>query len=750
VLAALEELAPQCLLIEGPPDADEMIAWMAHAGMQPPVALLVYQTDDAKQAAFFPLAEFSPEWCAARWALQRGIPVRFMDLPQAHALPLWAARDAKPNTDHSPADEPPEPAAAAPETEAALIRRDPLQALAQAAGFDDGERWWEHTIEHRLHNGSEVFTAIREAMLALRERTDGPTVEIASDFENQREALREAWMRRTLRAAQKEYENIAVLCGAWHAPALEADVLARTKKEDEALLKKLAKVKTTATWVPWTYRHLASASGYGAGVTSPGWYEHLWQSRSPIIEHWMTRVARLLRDSDVDCSSAHVIEATRLAKALAALRGRPLADLSDIADATRAVFCFDSDVAMRLIAERLLVGDRLGAVPAEVPLMPLQEDLQREQKRLRLKPEALEKTLDLDLRNETDLARSQLLHRLRILGIDWGTPTQGGRSKGTFHELWNLRWDPVCLVKLVELGAWGNTIAMAASAWVRHTAEQSQRLEDLTRLLDDVLLANLPEAVEAMIARILATASVGADAARLMDALIPLAGVLRYGNVRQTDQELVRRAIDGIFPRLLAGLPGALSSLNDEAAAAMAARLVAVHEGVHLLDRSEDLAGWLDCLERVANGNSTHGLVSGRAARLLFDDQRWSEEDVARRLSQALSPGTPAATAAAWVEGFLHGSGLVLLHHHVLLDLIDDWACEIPADAFVEQLPLLRRTFATFSGAERRQIAQRLSRGAPSEQASAIPSLDAIDHARAARVLPALKLILGSGPENRT
>ena len=38
---------------------------------------------------------------------------------------------------------------------------------------------------------------------------------------------------------------------------------------------------------------------------------------------WLTRVARLLRDEDLDASSAHVIEAVRLAEALAALRGRP-------------------------------------------------------------------------------------------------------------------------------------------------------------------------------------------------------------------------------------------------------------------------------------------------------------------------------------------------------------------------------------------------------------------------------------------
>ena len=41
-------------------------------------------------------------------------------------------------------------------------------------------------------------------------------------------------------------------------------------KDDAALLKGLPKAKVAATWVPWTYGRLATASGYGAGVSSPG------------------------------------------------------------------------------------------------------------------------------------------------------------------------------------------------------------------------------------------------------------------------------------------------------------------------------------------------------------------------------------------------------------------------------------------------------------------------------------------------
>lgn len=737
LLRALDAASPQCVLIEGPPDADEMIAHAAAAGMKPPVAILVYQADDPKQAVFYPLAEFSPEWCAIRWALERKVPVRFMDLPQRIRL---AAEKVEPPAERSNGDDGEADGKQPAPAPNRSIRHDPLNALAKAAGFDDGERWWEHTFEHRRQAEIDIFTAIREAMGALRESPDSSH---PAEHSYRDDPMRETWMRRTIREARREFENVAAVCGAWHVPALTNDAIKNLKKDDDSRLALLAKVKTVATWIPWTYDRLAVASGYGAGVLSPGWYEHLWQSDSHILERWMTRVGRLLREQDLDCSSAHVIEATRLAMSLAAIRNRPLADLSDIFDACRAVFCFDSDLALRLISKKLLIGERLGEVPDDTPLVPLQQDLQRQQKQLRMKAEALEKVLDLDLRNENDLRRSELLHRLRLLGIDWGATREQSGGKGTFHEIWQLRWEPMFLVRLIELGVWGNTVESAASNLTCHRAGELNDLEPLTQMLGDAMLANLPAAVESLMTQILSAAAVAADVAKLMDAFPALANVYRYGNVRQTDKELIRRAIDGVFPRILVGLGGAVASLNDEAAKEMASRVVRVHEAAQLLNSPEEFGEWTTCLARLVDQPSVHGLLVGHSTRLLFDQGKFTSDDVARRLSLMLSRGTEATRAAAWIEGFLSSSGLVLLHHADLLSLIDEWICSIPTELFNEQVPLLRRTFSIFAPAERRQIGQQLRDDAGIAKKSAATD-DDIDTTRAARVLPALRAIFGT------
>lgn len=623
----------------------------------------------------------------------------------------------------------------------AHIREDPLNWLARAAGQEDGERWWEQLVEHRRGDAG-LFQAVLEAMAALRDELALP--------EPLRERQREAYMRQQIRAAEREgHARIAVVCGAWHAPAMVARVAV---KDDAALLKGLPKAKLAATWVPWTYGRLAYDSGYGAGVHSPGWYHHLWDTQEQDAEvvsiRWLTRAAQLLRDEDLSASTAQVIDAARLAGATAALRGLALPGLAELNQAADAVFwgggTGGASLPLRLIHERLVVGERLGAVPAETPSVPLQQDLAREQKRLRLAPEAGDRVLELDLRKETDLDRSRLLHRLRLLGIFWGNDQRVHGKRGTFHEHWRLRWQPEFAVQVIEAAVWGNTVPAAAEARVRGDADRAGDLPSLTGMLERTLLSDLPAAARHLIARIDAEAARAADLRHLMGALPPLAEVQRYGDVRGTDTALLGHVVDGLVARVSIGLPLACASLDDDAAAAMSAAISGVHGAVTLLQEERHRELWSGALFRVADGAGVHGLVQGRVVRLLLELGTVDADDAGRRMGLALSPAAAPEAAGAWVEGFLGGSGLVLLHDARLFGVLDGWLAALDGDAFTQLLPLLRRTFATFAPGERRGIGELARRGASAAAPGVpAPSGDEIDRERAAAVLPLITLLLG-------
>ncbi|MFC8453681.1 DUF5682 family protein [Kitasatospora sp. NPDC057223] len=741
--AALEQLRPDVVLIEGPPEADGLTGLAADQDMVPPVALLAHAVDDPARAAFWPFAAFSPEWVALRHAAEAGVPVRFIDLPAAYSLGA-------------------EPVGGPDADDGAAGLSDPIGALAEAAGHDDAERWWEDVVEHRAPGADALapFAAVAEAMTALRE--GGAAV-------GRRDELREAYMRRQVRAArQAGHRRIAVVCGAWHVPAL---AVMPTVAHDRALLATLPKkVRTEITWVPWTHRRLSQHTGYGAGIASPGWYHHLFSTEGDPLARWMTRAAALLREEDHPVSSAHVIEAVRLAGTLAVMRGRPLAGLTETLDAVRSVMCDGSDVALALVHDRLVIGDALGEVPDTAPAVPLQRDLARLQRSLRLRPEPQARDLDLDLRKENDAARSRLLHRLRLLGIGWGTPSRSAvNSTGTFRESWRLQWEPEFAVRIVEAAQWGTTVEDAATGRAVERAARAGELGELTGLVEQCLLAGLATALPAVMRVLADRAALDADVAQLATALPALVRALRYGDVRGTDSAALEQVARGLAERICVGLPPACTGLDTEGAAAMRRRVDEVHAAVGLLDGDRPgsaadagaddtlAARWAAALASLARrepaggpATGVPGLLRGRAVRLLLDDGRLDSAEAGRRMGLVLSAASAPADAAGWVEGFLSGGGALLLHDARLLGLLDEWLAGVPGEVFTDVLPLLRRTFSGLEAGVRRTVGERVAAGplgAPAPVAAG-PAAE-LDEERADAALATVSLLLGlpaSGP----
>ena len=718
---ALQSWWPDIVLIEGPREAEAIAHLAAHPHMQPPVTMLGYSLDHPERAVFYPFASFSPEWVALRWAADGDVPVRYIDLALTHVM---ADRPAAQQT--ALVEGEPRPA-------------DPLAALAAAAGYDDAERWWEDVVEHRDEAGGEgAFAAIAEAMTMLRSAYEPDLV--PPELTEQR---REAQMRTGIRTAIAEgFGKIAVVCGAWHVPALANAADPKRARADATLLRGMPKAKVAITWVPWTHRRLATASGYGAGVTAPGWYHHLFTHPGPdTIATWFTLAARVLRAADYSASAADVVEATRLANSLASLRGRPLAGLVETDDAARAVLGDGTDTPMRLISNELVVGTLIGRVPAHTPMVPLARNLALEQKRCRLKPQADDRTLELDLRKSLDLERSRLLHRLGVLRVPWGRLAEGRGSAGTFRETWTLRWEPELEVRLIEASASGTTVAAAARAAVAQRAAGADTLAELTGTIELCLLADLTEPLDGIVRLVSDRAALDTDISHLMEALPALARTVRYGDVRGTSAQALATVLHGMVVRIAAGLLPSCSDLDSDAAEAMSRSINDTRSALSLLADADLFALFHGALAGLVERDRVHAALQGRATRLLADAGQMAPDAVELRVSRALTPGTPPSDGAAFVEGFLGGSGTVLVHDSDLLALIDRWLATLATEAFIEILPLLRRTFGTFEVAERRQIGEHIRTGASPVDSAGVDSLDAL---RVAAGLHTIAALLGA------
>ena len=711
---------------------------LADAAMAPPVTLLTYATDDPALAIFWPFAVYSPEYQAVRWAVSNSVPVSFIDVPAAWRLAgMKARKEAEANsTEDAPPDNPEEVGAKTqngdtagaagvrdpdPDKDRPLesdgedaasgaevqLRWDPLGELARAAGYEDGESWWRDVIEENPDSGP-VFAAIADAMAALR--ADNPLAELErpDQLACESDAVREAHMRLEIAKLRKIADgDIAVVCGAWHVPALAGK---HTAKNDRALIKGFAKTKVTSTWAPWTAPRLAFTSGYGAGVVAPGWCDHLWHTaRERSTSVWLARVARALREKGANVSTASIIEAERLSTALAAIRERPQPGFEELREASIACLCHGEPLLWQQIEAELLIGSEVGSIPDDVPQTPLIGDLQRQQKAVRLKPEALERELAVDLRSDSGLARSTLLHRLNALDVAWGRLTDAGRSRGTFRERWLLSWEPEYAVKLVEHLVYGSTIEQAASGRTIARIGAAKVLGALAELVLQAMTARLPAATNVGIAAIGQRAAQTSDCAELMSSLPAMADVIRYGEARDRDSSQLGDLARRIAVQAALSLPYAARALDKAAATQLCAQIAGTERAIQLIELSPaDVEVWKSALRAVLADQQATMIVAGTCARLLYESEDMSAEQAAAVLSRKLSPGANVADAAAYFEGFFEGASQRLIFDGALREAVHTWVLSLDEEPFIENLPLLRRVLASLDASERRHLLDRL------------------------------------------
>ena len=120
---------------------------------------------------------------------------------------------------------------------------------------------------------------------------------------------------------------------------------------------------------------------------------------------------------------------------------------------------------------------------------------------------------------------------------------------------------------------------------------------------------------------------------------------------------------------------------------------------------------WQQQLAAIVKDDQVAAQVVGLALRRLSDLRVWDLQQISSTFSLRTRGETPQR-AGAFIENFLAGGSEVLLQDQPLLQLLDEWLCELPSDNFVESLPLLRRSFAAYDAVARRRLMERVTRGA--------------------------------------
>lgn len=728
LLAFLEAQDPAVVLIEGPSDATEQLLHLLHPSTRPPVAILAFTKTRPVKSLVYPLAAYSPEYVAARWALENKREVRFIDLPASVFLGLRDEEEEPTSPDDGAPDDDTHDdethGAPSPDRSRAYLD-DPYEAIARLSGEPDHDTFWERHFEH-----TRDVAAYRESSFelgrGLRElRQAEPQPRRARET-----ALREAYMCREIRKAlddlaQRRGKNkklgVVVVCGAFHAPALNTYDHAMTDAEFAALPRE----ESVLTLMPYSYLRLSSQSGYGAGNHAPSYFEMIYDEArrgtpGRVGARYLASLAHALRRGGILRSAAEVIEAVRLAQGLAALNGSEVPALRDLRDAAQTLLGHGERLPIEDALRAVEIGTSVGQLPKGVSRTALQDDFHALLKLLKLEAflEDKDQRLELDLREDRtkktrdaaflDRRRSTFLHRLAVLDVGFAR-TANRDQRGTAKEAWSLRWTPECEIRLAERSLTADSIESGAAFALATDLDAAQDTGAATRVLLRAMSCELSDALSLATRRVQELTVDEAGFQSAAEGLENLGQVLRYGTVREVDPAPLRPIFKQIYLRSTL-LLFAASVCATDAEKGLRLAMDRVHEAAFLDDEALDLdpAAWLDALQRLADADDRSAFLSGYATALLIERGVLDDDAIDRAVSRRLSPGAHADLGVGFFEGLVQRNRTALFMRLSLWRSLSDYVESLDDEGFRRALLYLRRAFSTFSQGEIRRVVSLL------------------------------------------
>lgn len=687
----LDEVKPSLVLIEGPADFDFLIDDIVSKKLVPPFAIMAYTKEAPIDTILYPFAEYSPEYQAILWARENNTECHFFDLESDIILGLEKRDD---------------------ETKDEEIISETNQKKSIET---DMEGFWERTLEqsedmHAYRAGSALFGE------SIRKDTN------ADDKSFIRDTVRESFMKRKI----KEYiekgfdtEKIVAITGAFHTSAIESLEGAMSDKEYKALVRR----ESNVTLMPYSYYRLSKRTGYGAGNAAPAYYELLWQGflNGDITYHerkYLSSLAKYMREHGGIVSSAQVIEATRLARELAVIRGGSVPTLEDLKDASITCMGGGSFGEMAMGFAETDIGKKIGSVPQDAMQTSIQSDFTSKLKQLKLEKykELVATPLQLDLRENLrvksvesaflDLNRSFFLYRLVVLGIDFAKIKRSSQDNATWAENWILQWTPEAEIQIVESVLKGDTIADAVAFVLSERLLEATKISEIADVIEDAFNCGLPKIVEGA-KRSLDEMTNGAIAmCDIADTVSKLSNMILFGDIRKLDREPLIPIVKRLCIRASLMLVGE-SACDDIAAAALAEDIQKIHNVFMLQDFLDEIL-WFDKLTELSNRDDLNTKISGLATAILLDAGKIDEPTLRKEVSRRLSVGMPAELGANWFAGLSMRNHYALIGRLTLWESLSEYLDTLDEEEFRRSAVFLRRAFVEYSAKEKDMIAENL------------------------------------------
>ncbi|MDM5155471.1 DUF5682 family protein [Bacillus sp. DX1.1] len=680
----VELYKPDAILIEGPIDCNPLIPHIVSAESEAPICIycsyddktdVLERGESGKYRAYYPFLDYSPELVALREGAAHGIPVSFIDLPFKEYL--FVTKNEEEHGKHG---------------EQYFRHSQYVRMLSERTGCRSFHEFWEKYFELQgFHMTSEEF--IRQLFDYCYYTRADYTQEMLSEDGC---VAREMHMAKEIEKARKVYDKVLVITGGFHVKGL---------LELEGEKKKLSKSPLSAAYaktylMPYSFLESDQTRGYESGMPAPAFYQHIWENRDEATaEQFMIRVARQLKTEGI--SMADEIEAARMIRELALLRGKMQPGLYELMDAVRSAFVKGEvssiDKPLTLL-QTSLQGTKRGKLSKEADVPPLVHDFRASVRSFRLPARSTvphETILDI-YKKERHQYLSQFFHCLAFLGVPFCEKLRGPnlarkQNINLMRETWKYRFSAQVESALIDLSVYGGTVREAAQEVLRAKLYKAKgRAGEVALLLMEAYLSGLFSDFAMYIPFIDEAIQEDGDFVSMADCAYYLSQIEKAN--QQADS--ARSKSLSLFSVLDGGEPGIIAE-----------KLI----DLYTLQPADQQ--FIEALELYLQKEKRESQVEGAVFGLLTSLAKRTVDDVMQAAEGYFyGSGDMQKQAPLFLHGLFAGAKDIFLYNESLLDGISHVLQELDEETFLQVLPHLRLLFSQFTPLEVDTIARQIAR----------------------------------------
>ena len=476
LLQTIQAYQPDCILVEGPQNADRLIPVLTNDNTVLPVAFYYFYKDSGKYISeegedykcYYPFLNTSPEYNALHFAVHNSIDCGFIDLPYGEIL-IHTAKDKGMRKEAEMQNY---------NDDYYLSENRFFETLCEKTGMRSFEEFWENFFEtDGLSDNTETFV---EKMYTYCYLTRQNTPE--SERETDGCHIREQFMAENIIKATETHQKVLVVTGGFHTYGLYQQINSAQKNKKIKLHKFDEKTQNVYA-IAYSFESADALNGYASGMQNPYFYDRIWQrvrestenSEKPLQAYTDTVLEMLLQCAKQSAKEKLLITMSDISSAvtmyegLALLRNKKSAGLYELYDSVQSCFVkgecnASSDIPLKLL-RKIATGDKIGKLCENAEQIPLIRDFEETAKRLRLKIESVtEQETELDIfAKKSHRETSRFFYRMNFLETGFAIRKKGAdilnnTDRSRIRELWAYVRTVHVDSALIDYSVYGSTI----------------------------------------------------------------------------------------------------------------------------------------------------------------------------------------------------------------------------------------------------------------------------------------------------